>query len=236
GIDVVHFHAPPELEFFERSSVPSLTTIHGNGKPGEVFPENSVFLSRDHAARHGRGTFVHNGADPAEFRFEPENRKNSLLFLSKTTWKVKNLAGAMAIAEAAMEPLTIAGGSGPWSLRLRACWRGQAWAGSVAGEKKARLLSEASALLFPVRWPEPFGLVMIEAMLSGTPVVGSALGSVSEVLGSSGIVVDAPFWEARSREECEDGLAKWTDGIRRVRKLDRTAVREDAVRRFSHRR
>jgi glycosyltransferase involved in cell wall biosynthesis len=238
GTELVHFHAPPEPEFFTRSDIPAVTTIHGNGKPGEVFPKHAVFLSRDHAFRHGRETFVYNGVDPDEFSpLQPDaQKKGAPLFLSKTSWKVKNLRGAMAIAGAAGQRLTIAGGHRPFTLRAFSLLRGFDWAGPVSGTRKADLLARASALIFPVTWAEPFGLVMVEAMLSGTPVVGSKTGSVPEVVGSSGQVVDAPFWSLTTGAERDAALAKWVKALRDVESLDPLEIRRDAIRRFSHHR
>src|SRR5262249_20185997 len=64
--------------------------------------------------------------------------------------------------------------------------------GEVGGRDKDEFLGNAHALLFPIDWPEPFGLVMIEALACGTPVVGFRRGSVPEVLadGRTGFVVD----------------------------------------------
>jgi glycosyltransferase involved in cell wall biosynthesis len=66
--------------------------------------------------------------------------------------------------------------------------------GEVADREKAAFLGNASALLFPIDWPEPFGLVMIEAMACGTPVIAFRRGSTSEVIdqGVSGFLVDGP--------------------------------------------
>jgi glycosyltransferase involved in cell wall biosynthesis len=56
------------------------------------------------------------------------------------------------------------------------------WIGPVSGEEKAALLAGARALLFPVLWPEPFGLAVVEALVSGTPVIGSRKGSLPELV------------------------------------------------------
>jgi glycosyltransferase involved in cell wall biosynthesis len=156
GTDIVHFHAPPESGYFDQDVPPALTTIHGNGKPGETFRMNTVFLSRDHARRHGSSFFVYNGVNPEEFALAETlgrvKHRDSPLFFSKTTLRTKNLAGAMKIAQAAKMKLTIAGGSRPLALRLKALAYGHRWVGSISGQLKAQILAEASHLLFPVIW------------------------------------------------------------------------------------
>ncbi len=181
--DVIHFMAPPGAEELSRLSIPHITTVHGNGKPGEVFPRNTVFLSEDHARRHGSRIFVHNGIDPQEYVFNPGKRENPFLFFSKTSWNVKNLAGAMRRCKKAGAPLWIAGGSRPWHKRVESFLTpGFRWLGSVGGEEKAKVFSRAKALLFPVIWDEPFGLVVAEALMSGTPVIASRKGSLPELV------------------------------------------------------
>ncbi|HZS02972.1 MAG TPA: glycosyltransferase family 4 protein [Chloroflexota bacterium] len=93
--------------------------------------------------------------------------------------------------------------------------------GEVSGPAKAQFLGGAAALLFPIRWPEPFGLVMPEALACGTPVLALRAGSVPEVLtdGVTGFVRDD-----------EDGLVAAVD---RLGELDRARCRAEAERRFS---
>ncbi|HTL13181.1 MAG TPA: glycosyltransferase [Bdellovibrionota bacterium] len=189
GIDVVHFMAPPGDDVERALKIPFITTIHGNGRPGEVFSRHSVFLSKDHARRHGSTVFVHNGIDPAEGRpARAVPRGPRFLFLSKTSWGVKNVRGAARYCRRAGVPLTIAGGGRPYGLRARA-WLashlgqgGLTWTGPVAGEAKAELLAGARALVFPVLWPEPFGLVVVEALMAGTPVLARPVGSLPELV------------------------------------------------------
>ena len=236
GTEVVHFQAPPESGYFRDGVPPAVTTIHGNGKPGEIFPANTVFLSRNHAERHARTTFVYNGVNVAEFdlceKLGTARRRNSPLFFSKTTLRTKNLAGAMEIARRANMPLTIAGGNRPIGLRLRALVSGHRWLGPVSGAEKAKILSEASTLLFPVIWHEPFGLVMVEAMLSGTPIVGSRRGSIPEIVDfDSGRVLDLPKDESDS-----EAFLRWAEALRAVQDLDPGTLRKRAIERFSHHR
>ncbi len=193
GVDVVHFMAPPEAGALERLPCAGLLTVHGNGKPGEAFPLNTVFLSADHARRHGGQVFVHNGIDPDEYLFQPDQKDPSFLFLSKTSWRVKNVAGAIRLCRQARVPLKVAGGNRPLGERLRvALTPGMKWIGPVAGRRKAEVLAQAKALVFPILWPEPFGLVVAEALMSGTPVIASCRGSVPELVASDvGVVVDS---------------------------------------------
>ncbi len=237
GVDIVHFQAPPEEEFFKLSQIPNLTTIHGNGQPDEIFPQNSVFLSQDHATRHGRQTFVYNGVDPTEFRLSNRKKKSAPLYLSKTGLRSKNLRGALQIANHGELELTIAGGYRPLHILAKTFFSRHHWIGSVSGELKAKLLGEASALLFPVIWNEPFGLVMVEAMLSGTPVVGSRLGSIPEVLGDFGGAVLEPLPGLGNRAKrggIDAALDQWVQALREVESIDPSFLRKKAIERYSN--
>ena len=72
-------------------------------------------------------------------------------------------------------------------------WPGIEFVGEIGDNQKGAFLGDALALLFPIDWPEPFGLVMIEAMANGTPVIGFRRGSVPEIIddGVTGFVVDS---------------------------------------------
>ncbi len=193
--DIIHFMAPPEQVVQETLKTNWLVTVHGNGKPGEIFSRNCIFLSRDHAKRHGSNVFVYNGVDPDEYKLGRNfGDRENLLFLSKTSWRVKNLSGAMKISKKAGVKLSIAGGNRPILRKFISamCPSFYDWYGSVGGQKKTELLETSGGLLFPIIWDEPFGLVMVEALLSGMPVFSVNRGSVSEVvLPSQGIVANS---------------------------------------------
>ena len=92
--------------------------------------------------------------------------------------------------------------------------------GEIGDRDKGDFLGNADALLFPIDWPEPFGLVMIEAMACGTPVIAFRRGSAPEVIddGVSGFLVD--------------DVSQATAAARRVAELDRTHARAAFERRF----
>ncbi len=85
--------------------------------------------------------------------------------------------------------------------------------GEIGDHQKAEFLGNAAALLFPIDWPEPFGLVMIEAMACGTPVIAFRSGSVPEILadGVCGFIVN--------------DIDEAVDAVSRIHTLDRRAVR-----------
>src|SRR5207248_11673444 len=92
--------------------------------------------------------------------------------------------------------------------------------GEVGGRDKDELIGNASALLFPIDWPEPFGLVMIEALACGTPVIAWPHGSVPEVIepGKTGYLV----------ETVDEAVA----AVDRIRDISRAACRETFEYRF----
>jgi glycosyltransferase involved in cell wall biosynthesis len=96
--------------------------------------------------------------------------------------------------------------------------------GEVGERQKAEFLGNAAALLFPIDWPEPFGLVMIEAMACGTPVIAWRRGSVPEIIkhGTTGFIVESE--------------AEAVEAIGRIHELDRRAIRAEFENRFTARR
>jgi len=95
------------------------------------------------------------------------------------------------------------------------------WVGEISDQQKNEFLGNAYALLFPIDWPEPFGLVMIEAMACGTPVIAYDCGSVPEVMedGVTGFIV----------RDLDDAV----EGVNRIRDLSRLRCREVFERRFA---
>ena len=154
-------------------------------------------------------------------------RGGYLAFLGRITAD-KGVAEAIAIAREAGMPLRIAAkcrepAEQEYFARAVEPLIGDdvIWLGEVDQADKIALLADAAALVFPIRWPEPFGMVMIESMAVGTPVLATRWGSVAEVVrdGVTGIVRDQP--EELARE------------VGRALELDRAACREHVREHFS---
>jgi glycosyltransferase involved in cell wall biosynthesis len=238
--DVVHAHIDwLHLPLLSRLDVPFLTTCHSRmDLPG--FPEvvrrfsTAPFVSISDNQRvplpeaNWIGTVYH-GLPPDLFApaFEPGSY---LAFLGRLTAE-KGPEAAIRIARATGMPLRIAakvprGDRGYFKERLEPQVDGKQvrLTGEVDDETKQEFLAGAAALLFPIEWPEPFGLVMTEAMACGTPVIAFKSGSVPEVVddGMTGFVVS--------------GEAEAIQAIGRLGELDRRRVRAHFESRFTARR
>jgi glycosyltransferase involved in cell wall biosynthesis len=180
GVDIVHSHrqlwVPPPLPF--------VWTLHGNPLPGTVLPPNTIYLSANHAQRFGSTRFVYNGLDLSEYRFQAQKGDYDL-FLGRLH-SVKGYRWAIEGARQAGRRLVLAGG---WRPSLR---RGISFVGRVGGRRKADILAGAQCLWMPALWDEPFGLTLIEAMASGTPVLGTRRGSLPEIVSADvGVLGDS---------------------------------------------
>ena len=221
--DICHFHAwPPSGEWPGNW----LFTLHGNAAPGEVLPARTVCISADHARRHGVPVFIHNGVNARELVFRAD-KQDHLLFFSKVRRRVKGAARALRLARAHGQRLAVAGGTrldllktGGLRDSLHPSIR---FHGEVGGAAKAQLFADAKALLFPIAWDEPFGLVLVEALLSGTPVIATPRGSVPEIISPD---VGALFTED----------SEFADALAHAARCDPQRCREWALERFSARR
>ncbi len=181
--DIIHFHYPPGN--LENLHVPHLVTVHGNWNKRNL-DINSVFVSENHASRHGSGTYVHNGLDWDEYDPPDMNMpRNYFHFLAKAAWRVKNVRGAIeVIKRTGGEQLKVLGGRRlnfkmgfrfTLSRRVKFC-------GMVGGYRKYKLINGSRGLLFPVTWHEPFGLSVIESLFYGCPVFATPYGSLKELV------------------------------------------------------
>jgi glycosyltransferase involved in cell wall biosynthesis len=182
GIDLllsfVHLRRPPE--------VPWITRLAGNRKPGESGPPNTIYVSENHARRHGGHAWVYNGLDPRDFRFRRE-KDDYDLFLGRLH-RAKGYRLAVEGAKRTRRRLLVAGG---WRPSLSRWVR---YIGKVGGDRKAALLAGARVFWMPAQWDEPCSNAILEALVSGTPVLGTRRGSLPEIIspevGALGDTVD----------------------------------------------
>lgn len=235
--DVIHSHVDYyALPFARLVNTPVVTTLHGRldlRGLRSVFERFSdaplVSISdnqREPIPRANWAATVYNGTDLAEFTFN-ETGGDDFVFVGRICPE-KNIEGAIAIARRTGVPLRIAAKVDSVDLEyydsvIKPLIDGRQveYLGELGGADKDQLLGSARALLFPVDWPEPFGLAMTEAMACGTPVLALRRGSVPEVVedGVTGLVRDS-----------EDDLVAVADEVTR---LSRRACRDRVERLFS---
>jgi len=220
-VDILHLHAP----LARPPAQPHVFTLHGNRSPPSAAP-NTIFLSADHARRHGGTAFVYNGVDPSEYLFR--TRKSGYdLFLGRLH-RAKGYRWAISGAKRAQKQLIIAGG---WRPSLR---RSVRFVGSVDGERKAELLADAQCLWMPALWEEPFGLTLIEAMMSGTPVLGTRRGALPEIVSEEVGKLGDTLEDLIARRDAIDQLDPYACRGRAERWFTHTRMAEEYVRMYQH--
>jgi glycosyltransferase involved in cell wall biosynthesis len=236
--DVIHFHGDYlHFPLLRRHPIPSVTTLHGRLHPPDLKPLFSeypevplVSISEDQrrpllganwkaTVHHGLPLNVHSCREqPGEYlaflgRTSPEKRVDRAIEIARRAGMRLKIAAKIcpeerAYFQEAIEPL------------LHESRSSVEFIGEVGGRAKDEFLGRAAALLFPIDWPEPFGLVMIEAMACGTPVIAWPNGSVPEVIdnGVTGFIVNS----------VEDAV----EAVGRVAWLDRALCRKVFEQRF----
>src|SRR5215472_4053589 len=235
--DLIHFHTGylhfPVCRYLP---VPHLTTLHGRLDIPDLVPvfdrfRNEPLISISDAQRQplpwaNWQTTIYHGLPNDLFAFQP-NQGDYLAFLGRISPE-KRVDRAIEIAKRASMPLKIAAKVDRVDRRYfkrdiepLVNQSHVQWVGEISDRQKNDFLGNAYALLFPIDWPEPFGLVMIEAMACGTPVVAYGRGSVPEVLdhGQTGFIAN--------------NLDDAAEAIRRVPELDREGCREIFEKRFT---
>jgi glycosyltransferase involved in cell wall biosynthesis len=180
SVDVVHIHCGVN----ELPTKPYIVTLHGNTNEVYDIDRNTVFVSKNHAARFGSDVFVHNGLAVEDYGKPSFNKKKYVHFLGDAAWRVKNVKGAIHIATKAKIPLHVLGGVRfNFNQGIRLTFNPSIhFHGMVGGEQKNRLLDQSSGFLFPIRWHEPFGIAIIESLYFGCPVFATPYGSLPEIV------------------------------------------------------
>jgi glycosyltransferase involved in cell wall biosynthesis len=237
--DVLHFHVDMiHFPLFEQHAAKTLTTLHGRLDLKDLWPAyrcwpqfGLVSISNDQrrplAGANWLATVPH-GVPRKDYAFTASaGRGDYLAFLGRISPE-KRPDVAIEVARRAGIPLKIAAKVDAADrsyfetvIRPLLAGPGVDFVGEIGDEQKAAFLGNARALLFPIQWPEPFGLVMIEAMACGTPVIAWNCGSVQEVVdhGVSGYIV----------QSMDEALA----ALERISDLDRREVRATFERRFT---
>jgi glycosyltransferase involved in cell wall biosynthesis len=237
NFDVIHFH----IDYLHycisrRQEMPHITTLHGRLDTPQLAPLYREFrdiplVSISDAQREplpwaNWQATVYHGLPPDLHTFRPPAGRY-LAFLGRISPE-KRVDRAIEIAKRCGLPLKVAAKVDHddreyFEAEVRPLLDDPLveFLGEVGGKAKDEFLGKAYALLFPIDWPEPFGLVMIEAMACGTPVIACRCGSVPEIIdeGVTGFVLDN--WE-----DCADAVG-------RVSGLCRRRCRETFERRFT---
>lgn len=238
GFDVIHDHSGfMALAMADRIATPLVHTLHGPFEPAtsrfyrqHADKAHIVAISQAQRASAPPGVpiaeVIPNPIDVAAWPFQPD-KDNYLLWLGRMH-ETKGPHRAIAAAREAGVPLVLAG---PVQTGQESFFQAEVakhvdgdrvrYVGEVGGRHKADLIAHARALLMPITWNEPFGMVMVEALSCGTPVISFAQGAATEIVreGVTGFLV---------RDEQAMGAA-----VARLPELDPRNCRADVARRFS---
>jgi glycosyltransferase involved in cell wall biosynthesis len=230
--DVIHAHAYLwGLPLAPLSSAPMIHTLHVMPHTNEarlraMHPEACVTaISRyqwSEFPEHQPANVVYHGIDPSQFTFTAEPDEY-LCYLGRFMPE-KGVLHAISTARSLEIPLLIAGPENNYfnqHVRPHIDGRTIEYVGRASAAERDTLLRGAKALLYPIQAPEPFGLVLIEAMMCGTPVAAFGIGAVSEIV-DEGIT-----------GHCVMGIDEFPSAVLNTLSLDRHRVRNHAERRFT---
>jgi len=244
--DILHNHSQYQTMYFlDLISTPFVHTLHGSMYRKEKVVSGHIDDIRDTLNRFAHHAFVsisdnqrqamphlnyirtvYNGIKTDEF-YLGEGKGGYLAWIGRIT-PTKGLDTAIRVAQKTGLPLKIAafidvGDKEYFEKEIKPLLgKNTEFLGEIIDPReKAKFLADAIATLFPIRWHEPFGLVMVESIASGTPVIAFPFGSASEVIqdGKTGFLV-----------QDEEEMAK---AVSKVDKLDRGLIREYAIKKFN---
>jgi glycosyltransferase involved in cell wall biosynthesis len=221
----------PKIMTYERQ--PTAQSVHRASRWSQgtlSFTGCSDSVCRKGRPNGGDWTTVHNGVDLNLYHFQPTVPPDApLVFLSRVE-RIKGTHTAIAMARKANRPLIIAGNHGEageeknyWEREIfpHVGKNGISYVGPVNDAQKNELLGSAAAILVPIEWEEPFGIVFAEALACGTPVISCPRGALPEIVrdGLEGYLVNT----------IDEGAA----AIGRLDSIDRRACRHRAEEAFS---
>ena len=228
-VDLLHIISGRDAALIESSRKPWVATCHMDertrGRERDPITQNWIYVSRTLAQLHGSDRYVWNGIDPAEYIYS-ETKDDYFLFMSTMDWGTqKGLDVVLSLSKKLGFKLVVAGTGESYDriAKVQEMCRevGAKYVGDVRGREKAELLAGAKGFLFPTKLDEAFGLGMVEAMMSGTPVVCSDRGACREI-----IISDVGF--VCSTED------EYVAAIENISEIDSRACREKAMRDYHY--
>jgi glycosyltransferase involved in cell wall biosynthesis len=247
--DIIHTHIEPivakvgDNNYFNQIVKPVVITFHNQThideninyykSHKELNKLNYVFISRDQAAPLNflpSQIVIYNGIDLDGLTFNATPNPGQLAFVGRITPE-KGISQAIAIAKMAGKKLLIAAAidhsqQDYYENQIKPQLDGKqiVYLGEISNESKNEMLRTSEALLFPIRWHEPFGLVITEAMATGTPVIATDIGSVVEIVeeGKTGFTVSDI-----------DNIKSYVDKLENIHSIDRKYCRQVVENKFT---
>jgi len=240
--DLLHVNSAPAVSFSRFVETPMVHTVHHGYEQDltehyAMFPDVSYVTISDFQRKKlpmPRMRTIHHGIEKNLYTLQ-EKKQGYLAFLCRVA-PAKGAHMAIEIAQKTGMPLKIAGEIQPinqeyWETRIKPHVDGKfiEYVGQVNLQEKNELLGGALAMVFPIQWDEPFGLVLIESMACGTPVLATPCGSVREIVkeGTSGRIcstVDDFVAAARNLNLAPAGVRAYMEEFFSVERMTRDYI------------